>query len=242
MTGRIPRITNAQIEADTQTIRALKGIPDYKPHNPEYSAEAAEAALDRIVTGLTLGLATCGLAALWERLAFPGLTNFAADYRSSALFWEMHVGGAALDAWLALALPFALAAIARARAAGDRVILIRHEAEGGDGIFAPGSSGTAIRPGILAAAGNAPVVTKHFADSFQDTDLETHLAGIDSLLICGMMTQNCVVFTAMSELTGGRDIAVVGDLCAAPSQVVHLVALAALGSKRKMADAASLWP
>ena len=66
--------------------------------------------------------------------------------------------------------------------------------------------------------------------------------GIDSLLICGMMTQNCVVFTAMSELTGGRDIAVVGDLCAAPSQVVHLVALAALGSKRKMADAASLWP
>lgn len=74
-----------------------------------------EAALDRIVTGLTLGLATCGLAALWERLAFPGLTNFAADYRSSALFWEMHVGGAALDAWLALSLPFALAAIARAR-------------------------------------------------------------------------------------------------------------------------------
>jgi hypothetical protein len=26
---------------------------------------------------------------------FPGFTNFAADYRSSALFWEMHVGGAA---------------------------------------------------------------------------------------------------------------------------------------------------
>ncbi len=74
-----------------------------------------EAALGRIVTGLTLGLATCGLAALWERLAFPGFTNFGADYRSSALFWEMHVGGAALDAWLALALPFALAAIARAR-------------------------------------------------------------------------------------------------------------------------------
>lgn len=74
-----------------------------------------EAALGRLVTGLTLGLATCGLAALWERLAFPGLTNFAADYRSSALFWEMHVGGAALDAWLAMGLPFALAAIARAR-------------------------------------------------------------------------------------------------------------------------------
>ena len=44
MTGRIPRISNVQLDADVQTIRALKGIPDYKPHNPEYSAEAAEAA------------------------------------------------------------------------------------------------------------------------------------------------------------------------------------------------------
>ena len=133
-------------------------------------------------------------------------------------------------------------AITRARAAGDRVILIRHEAQSDQGIFAAGSSGTLIRDGILAAAGDVPVVTKHFADSFQETDLLGHLDGIDNLLICGMMTQNCVVFTAMSELTGGRAVTVAGDLCAAPSQVVHLVALAALGSKRKMADAASLWP
>jgi hypothetical protein len=35
----------------------------------------------------------------------PGLTNFASDYRTSALFWEMHVGGAALDAWLMLSFP-----------------------------------------------------------------------------------------------------------------------------------------
>ena len=64
MTGRIPRITNAQIEADTQTIRALKGIPDYKPHNPEYSAEAAEAALDRMeATATAVLLAENALAA-----------------------------------------------------------------------------------------------------------------------------------------------------------------------------------
>ena len=64
MTGRIPRITNAQIEADTQTIRALKGIPDYKPRNPEYSAEAAEAALDRMeATATAVLLAENALAA-----------------------------------------------------------------------------------------------------------------------------------------------------------------------------------
>lgn len=135
-----------------------------------------------------------------------------------------------------------IAAIACARAAGDRVILIRHESLADQGIFVAGSSGTAIRDAILAAAGDAPVVTKHFADSFQDTDLETHLAGVDSLLICGMMTQNCVVFTAMSEHAAPFQVTVLGDLCAAPSQLVHGVALNALASKRPMAAAATVWP
>jgi hypothetical protein len=54
-----------------------------------------------------------GVAAVvwWERLAFTGLLDFATDYRATGPFWEMHVGGAALDAALALALPFAVAAL-----------------------------------------------------------------------------------------------------------------------------------
>ena len=135
-----------------------------------------------------------------------------------------------------------IAAIARARAAGDRVILVRHEMSDPDGIFAAGSSGAEIRTGILAAADDAPVVTKHFADAFQDTDLETHLDGVGELLICGMMTQNCVVFTAMSEHAAPFQVTVLGDLCAAPSQLVHGVALSALASKRSMAAAATGWP
>jgi len=67
---------------------------------------------DRGVTylgwGMALGLATVSLAAVWERMAFPGLLNFSADYRTTALFWEMHVGGAALDGFLMLTLPFAV--------------------------------------------------------------------------------------------------------------------------------------
>lgn len=57
--------------------------------------------------GMALGLATVSLAALWERIAFPGLLNFSADYRTTALFWEMHIGGAALDGFLVMTLPFA---------------------------------------------------------------------------------------------------------------------------------------
>ena len=63
--------------------------------------------------GMALGLATASLAAIWERLAFPGLLNFSADYRTTALFWEMHVGGAALDGFLALTMPFAVLLLLR---------------------------------------------------------------------------------------------------------------------------------
>ena len=59
-----------------------------------------------LVNGLVLGLLTTSLAATWERLAFTGLLNFSTDYRTTALFWEMHVGGAALDGMLALTFPF----------------------------------------------------------------------------------------------------------------------------------------
>lgn len=65
--------------------------------------------------GMALGLATVSLAAIWERIAFPGLLNFSADYRTTALFWEMHVGGAALDGFLALTLPFAVLLMLRGK-------------------------------------------------------------------------------------------------------------------------------
>lgn len=74
---------------------------------------------DRVERGMLfamcLALAGISLAALWERVAFPGLLNFSADYRSTAMFWEMQVGGAMLDGALLLCLPFALAALMRQR-------------------------------------------------------------------------------------------------------------------------------
>ena len=64
--------------------------------------------LDSLALGLVLGLAGASLAALWERAAFTDVLNFSSDYRTTALFWEMHVGGAALDGFLALTVPFAV--------------------------------------------------------------------------------------------------------------------------------------
>jgi nicotinamidase-related amidase len=124
-----------------------------------------------------------------------------------------------------------LPVIGKARSAGDKIVLVRHLSRDGSGLFSEGSHGAAIRPEILVAAEDAPIVTKFSADAFQDTSLSVHLSDIDELLVCGMMTQNCVVFTALSALASVPRLSVVGDLCAAPSQVVHQIALGALGSK-----------
>jgi len=64
---------------------------------------------------LRQGKAGCRGGKRRERLAFTDLLNFSADYRSTALFCEMHVGGAPLDAWLMLSFPFALASLLAAR-------------------------------------------------------------------------------------------------------------------------------
>jgi len=69
----------------------------------------------RIAGGMALGLACVTVAVLWERLAFPGLFDFTSRYRITAMFWEMHVGGAAIDGYLALATPFVVWALRSAR-------------------------------------------------------------------------------------------------------------------------------
>jgi hypothetical protein len=64
--------------------------------------------------GILAGLTLVTLVALWERWAFPGLLDFSSHYRTTALFWEMHVGGAALDAYLVMSAPFVAWALWRA--------------------------------------------------------------------------------------------------------------------------------
>ncbi|MFD2365191.1 hypothetical protein [Pseudoduganella sp. GCM10020061] len=58
------------------------------------------------VPGMLAGMGMTALTVVWERAMFPGLLNFAADYRPTGPFSSMHTGGAALDAYLALSLPF----------------------------------------------------------------------------------------------------------------------------------------
>jgi len=72
---------------------------------------APELAPATLAIGVVSGLTLVVLASLWERVAFPGLLNFSNPYRTVALFWEMHVGGAAIDSYLAMTAPFVVWAL-----------------------------------------------------------------------------------------------------------------------------------
>ncbi|MBT3068646.1 hypothetical protein [Rhodoferax sp. U11-2br] len=74
-------------------------------------SQSTRLATTTLATGVVSGLAQVVLATLWERAAFPGLLDFSSPYRTVALFWEMHVGGAAIDTYLAMTAPFVVWAL-----------------------------------------------------------------------------------------------------------------------------------
>lgn len=135
-------------------------------------------------------------------------------------------------------------AIARAKRQGIAVILVQHVADASKGIapfFNAGTHGVEIHPHILAAAPDATLVTKSFADSFLNTALEQALTelGADELLLCGMMTQNCVTHTAISKSAEKYRVTVLGDCCTTVSRMIHLIALNALSPRVSVIDAAA---
>jgi len=100
-----------------------------------------------------------------------------------------------------------------------------------------GTPGADIHPRILAAAPNAPVVVKHFADGFEKTNPEETLArlGFTELLVCGMMTQNCVTHTTISEAAEKYHVTILPDCCTTVSEILHLIALHAVSTRVKFA-------
>ena len=123
------------------------------------------------------------------------------------------------------------------------MILVQHVADASKGIapfFNAGTSGVDIHPRILAAAPDGIIVTKNFADSFHHTTLEQTLAklGIEELLICGMMTQNCVTHTAISKAAEKYSVKVLSDSCTTVDQMIHRIALSAIATRIAVVESA----
>lgn len=141
-----------------------------------------------------------------------------------------------------------LEAMRRARQQGMPVIHVQHIADGSKGIspfFNAGTHGVAIHADVLAAAPEAPVVIKHFADSFEQTTLHETLQQlqVNELLLCGMMTQNCVTHTALSRRADlYRQVTVLSDACTTVSPMLHAIALNALSTRVRLATVAEALP
>lgn len=140
--------------------------------------------------------------------------------------------GGALPLWNAEAtLDAVVNAIDSARARGEAVVLVQHVAASADSpLFQAGTTGVGIHARILAAAPDAPVIVKQYADSFHQTRLSGVLAdlGVTRLRIAGMMTQNCVVFTALSPAADRYEISVLSDCTTTTDRTIHGFALHAL--------------
>ncbi|SHI16173.1 cysteine hydrolase family protein [Ferrimonas marina] len=127
-------------------------------------------------------------------------------------------------------------AIERAKAQGIPVIHIQHIADPALGLspfFNEGTEGAAIHPEILAAAPQGEVVVKRFADGFEQTNLAKTLEahGVDELLVCGMMTQNCVTHTAISKAAEQYEVSILMDCCTTVDEMIHNIALHAVSTR-----------
>ena len=132
-------------------------------------------------------------------------------------------------------------AIAKANAQRIPVIHIQHIANPANGIspfFNEGTEGVRIHARILAAAPNAPIVVKQHADSFVNTTLEATLSalGVTELLICGMMTQNCVTHTAISKSAEKYTVSIVADCCTTVDEMIHGIALHAVSTRTPLVN------
>lgn len=105
--------------------------------------------------------------------------------------------------------------IAHADEAGMAVYHVRHVTPSGSPIFAEDSDTVAFHADLQPAA-HHHVVTKSSVSMFPTTDIDRQLkqAGIDTLVITGLMTHACVTGAARDAVPLGYGVVVVGDACA----------------------------
>jgi maleamate amidohydrolase len=96
---------------------------------------------------------------------------------------------------------------------------------------APGDWGDIAKP--LRPEPTEPVVAKQYASAFAGTSLAATLAvaGVDTLVVCGVSTSGCVRATATDAMAHGLRPMVVGAACADRTVALHDANLADLDAK-----------
>ena len=96
----------------------------------------------------------------------------------------------------------------RARAEGVPVVWIQHS----DDVITYGSEAWQYVP-ELSRNEAEPLVAKHYADAFEESTLESVLAGagVGRIVVTGSQTDECIRSTIHGGLTRGYDVTLVGD-------------------------------
>lgn len=110
------------------------------------------------------------------------------------------------------------------------VIFVRHLAAKGAPFFEEGTSGANIITELLALVDNPIIIDKRHGNAFDETKLDYFLTQheCDQIELCGMMTQNCVLFTALSEQARAYHVRVYEKGCTSVSAIIHAVAIKGL--------------
>ncbi|MGE7775949.1 cysteine hydrolase family protein [Chitinophaga sp. NPDC101104] len=106
--------------------------------------------------------------------------------------------------------------LAHFRKTGRPVIHVQHiSTNEGATLFLPGTDGIAIHGAVMPENGEK-IITKHFPNSFRETDLLEYLKanGIQRLTFAGMMTHVCIDASVKAARDFGFDCTVVADACA----------------------------
>lgn len=99
---------------------------------------------------------------------------------------------------------------------GMPVFHIRHEStRPGATFFLPGTQGAEIHE-LVKPQDKEIVITKHFPNSFRNTELLPKLknADVNRLVICGMMTHMCIDTTVRAAYDHGFEVLLASDACA----------------------------
>jgi nicotinamidase-related amidase len=148
--------------------------------------------------------------------------------------WVLPEGERALERIQAL--------LTAARGAGVPVLHVVHEGlDPHAAVFQVGSEGVRMHPAMEVRPGEL-VIKKHFPGAFTQTPLEAYLrrAGVDTVMICGYMTQMCCDTTTRQARERGFDVLFAADATAArdlkgvdgqivPHATIQQATLAAMG-------------
>lgn len=109
------------------------------------------------------------------------------------------------------------------RAQNKPIIHIKHIAtDPAAGFFLPNTTGAEISTYVTPANGEK-VITKHYPNSFRETDLLQYLknTGVTNLVITGMMTDVCVVSTTRAAMDFGFKNVVISDASTTRDRVLN---------------------